>query len=105
MQNVGASLLAVLQSDERDLVDVFEFYAPTTSSLTPSSADLRVSSTEVSWNGFLYQQQQITRGDVSRYFDSKFNRVPITLSNVARPTGKMIRAADRFEACRVLGRC
>src|SRR5262245_4587093 len=105
MQNVGASLLAVLQSDERDLVDLFEFYAPATSSLTPSSADLRVSSTEVSWNGFLYQQQQITRGDVSRYFDSKFNSVSITLSNVDRTIGTLIRAAGSCHGYLVIVRC
>lgn len=105
MQNVGSALLAVLQSDERDLVDCFEFYAPTTTALTPASADLRVSSTEVSWNGFLYQQQQVTRGDVSRYFDSKFNSVSITLSNVDRTIGTLIRSAGSFEGYRVIVRC
>src|SRR5262249_23099870 len=105
MQNVGASLLAVLQSDERDLLDVFEFYANTTTVLTPGNADLRVSSTEVSWNGFSYQQQQISRGDVSRYFDSKFNSVNITLSNVDRTIGTQIHSAGSFEGYRVVIRC
>lgn len=105
MQNVGASLLAVLQSDERDLLDVFEFYAPGTTSLTPASADLRVSSTEVFWNGFSYQQQQITRADISRHFDSKFNSVSITLSNIDRTIGTLIRSAGSFEGYRVIIRC
>lgn len=95
-------MLAVLQSDERDLLDVLEFYAPGTTALMPNAAVLRVSSTEVYWNGYLYQQEQITRGDVSRFFDSKFNSVSITLSNVSRNISTLIGAAGSLEGYRVL---
>ena len=84
MQNVGTSLLAVIESDQYDFVDLFEFYSFDETSLTPDRAALRVCNTALYHNGYGYTQYAITRGDVSRYVDGRFNTCTITLSNIDR---------------------
>ena len=105
MQVVGASLLAILQSRQRDLLDVYEFYEPTTTALTPANAALRYSSTKVTWNGNTYARQAISRGDVSRVFTEKFNSVTVTFSNVSRELAVFISGNGSLEGWRVVVRC
>lgn len=102
MQNVGASLLAILQSRERDLVDLYELYAPSVTSLTPANATKLFCQTAVVWNGNTYEQQAITRGDVSRYMDGRFNSVTITFSNVDRSVGQFLAGLSSLEGYRLL---
>lgn len=92
MQNVGSALLTILQSGQRDLVDVdlFEFYAPTETDLCPGNAVKRFAATSLVWFGWDYEQQAISRGDVSRFVDGRFNTVTITLSNVDRTVGQWL---------------
>lgn len=87
MQAISANLLSVLQSSERDLVDLYEFYDPTQTDLTPGHAAARFCETTVEWSGYAYSQYTISRGDVSRYVDGRFNTVTLTLSNVDRVAG------------------
>lgn len=103
MQTCGSSLLAILQSDERDLVgvDLFEFYAPTVTDLFPENAAKRFAATELIWYGWKYDRQAISRGDVSRYMDGRFNNVQITLSNVDRTLGTWLSATE-IEGYRVV---
>ena len=103
MQTCGSSLLTILQSTQRDLpdVDLFEFYAPTETELYPENAAKRFASTELIWYGWKYDRQAISRGDVSRYIDGRFNSVNITLSNVDRTLGTWLSATD-IEGYRVV---
>ena len=86
MQNVSTPLYQILTASQRDLapVDLFEFYAPGTTDLIPGNAERRFAATSLVWYGWEYEQQAISRGDVSRYMTEKFNSVNITLSNVDR---------------------
>lgn len=86
MQNISVNLYQIIRSTQRDLtpVDCFEFYAPDVVNLIPGNAEKRFSSTALVWYGWQYQQQAISRGDISRYMTEKFNSVNITLSNVDR---------------------
>ena len=86
MQNISVNLYQIMRSTQRDLtpVDCFEFYAPDVTDLIPGNAEKRFSSTALVWYGWQYQQQAISRGDISRYMTEKFNSVNITLSNVDR---------------------
>ncbi len=86
MQNVSQQLYQIVSANQRDLapVDCYEFYAPDVVDLIPGNAERRFSSTALVWYGWEYQQQAISRGDVSRYMTEKFNSVNITLSNVDR---------------------
>lgn len=92
MQNCGTALLTILQSSQRDLpdVDLFEFYDPTVTQLTPGNAERRFASTELIWYGWKYDRQAISRRDVSRYIDGRFNNVALTLSNVSRDVAQWI---------------
>lgn len=87
MQSVGNNLLAILQSSERDLVDLFEFYSPAVTTLTPPNASKLFAPSTIVWNGNTYEQQAINRGDISRFIDEKFNNVTVTLSNIDRSVG------------------
>lgn len=86
MQNVSTPLYQILTASQRDLapVDLFEFYPPDTTDLIPGNAERRFAATSLVWYGWEYEQQAISRGDVSRYMAEKFNSVNITLSNVDR---------------------
>lgn len=86
MQNISQNLYQILKSPQRDLtpVDCYEFYAPDVTSLIPGNAERLFSSTALTWYGWQYEQQAISRGDISRYMTEKFNSVNITLSNVDR---------------------
>lgn len=86
MQNVSTPLYQILTASQRDLapVDLFEFYPPGTTDLIPGNAERRFAATSLVWYGWEYEQQAISRGDVSRYMTEKFNSVNITLSNVDR---------------------
>lgn len=101
MQNVGSNLLAILRSSERDLLDVYEFYEPTETDLSPANAVLRVAPTAVNFDSVAYQRQMISRGDVSRFVDGKFNTVSLTLSNVDRTLATFIADAGSLEGYRV----
>lgn len=106
MQNCGSALLSILQSGQRDLVDVdvFEFYAPTETDLCPGNAEKRFAATSLVWFGWDYEQQAISRGDISRYIDGKFNNVTITLSNIDRTVGTWLSNTP-IEGYRVVIRC
>lgn len=86
MQNVSTPLYQILTASQRDLapVDLFEFYPPGTTDLIPGNAERRFAASSLVWYGWEYEQQAISRGDVSRYMTEKFNSVNITLSNVDR---------------------
>lgn len=100
MQTVGAALLAVLQSSERDLIDLFEIFAPSETDLDPANATKRFAASSVTWNGNDYEQQAISRGDITRYFGEKFNSCSITLSNIDRTVGTWL-ASTSLEGYRV----
>lgn len=96
MQNCGSSLLTILQSAQRDLpdADLFEFYAPTETQLTPGNAVKRFATTETLWYGWKYDRQAISRQDVSRFVDGRFNRVTVTMSNVDRTLATWLTTTD-----------
>jgi hypothetical protein len=104
MQSVGNSLLAVFESPERDLLDVFEFYSPAVTNLIPANASKLFSASAVIWDGNTYEQQLISRGDVTRYFGEKFNSCSITLSNIDRSVGEWVSGTS-LEGYRVIVRC
>ena len=103
MQNCSSSLYTLLTSAQRDLVgvDLFEFYAPTETELFPENAVHRYAATEVLWYGWKYDRQAISRGDVSRYIDGRFNNVNITLSNVDRTVSTWLGSTE-IEGYRVV---
>lgn len=102
MQQVSATLLNVLLSQDRDLLDVYEFFADTVTDLDPVNATLRLAPTTLFWGGNRYQQQIISRGDVSRYFSSTFNSASVTISNIDRTIAATIAAAGNFEGYRLV---
>lgn len=106
MQTCGSALLTRLQSDERDLlpVDLFEFYPPDELDLCPANAEKRFAATNCTWLGYSYDQQAISRGDISRYFGKEFNSVTITLSNIDRTVGTWL-STTQVEGYRVVVRC
>lgn len=103
MQNCGSALLAILESSQRDLapVDLFEFYAPTETELFPENAAKRYAASEIVWFGWTYERQAISRGDVSRFIDGKFNNVAITLSNIDRSVSSWLSTTE-IEGYRVV---
>ena len=103
MQNVSTPLYQILSSFQRDLtpVDLFEFYAPDVTDLIPGNATKRFAGTSMVWYGWEYEQQAISRGDVSRYMTEKFNSVNITLSNVDRSVGNWLSTVS-LEGWRVV---
>jgi hypothetical protein len=96
MQNVSGQLYQILLSSQRDLapVDCFEFYAPDVVDLIPTNAERRFSSTAFVWYGWAYEQQAISRSDISRYMTEKFNSVNVTLSNVDRSVSDWLSSID-----------
>lgn len=94
MQRVGPDLLTILESTQRDLpkVDLFEFYPPDETDLFPENAEKRFAATTIVWNGWTYQRQAISRGDISRFIDGKFNNCTITLSNIDRSVSTWLSA-------------
>jgi len=105
MQTVSPTLYQILLSSERDLtpVDLFEFYPPTVTDLIPANAERRFASTSLVWFGWEYQQQAISRSDISRYMTEKFNSVNITLSNVDKTVSTWLNGIS-LEGYRVLVR-
>lgn len=96
-------MLAVLSASQRDLqkIDLFEFFEADELDLCPGNAVKRFASSFVTWFGWDYEQQAINRGDVSRYFDFKFNTVTLTLSNVDRTVSTWLSTTE-LEGFRVL---
>jgi len=105
MQRVGPNLLAVLESGQRDLapVDLFEFYAPTETDLFPENAVKRFAASAIVWNGWTYERQAISRGEISRFIDGKFNNCQITLSNIDRSTSTWLSSTP-IEGYRIIVR-
>lgn len=103
MQNVSSTLYNLLAAQQRDLVgvDLFEFYAPTETDLYPENAVKRYAASEVLWYGWKYDRQAISRGDVSRFIDGRFNSVNITFSNVDRTVGTWLGSTE-IEGYRVV---
>lgn len=106
MQQVGSALLAILQSSSRDLapIDLFEFYEPDETDLCPANAVKRYAATPITWLGWDYEQEALSRGDVSRYYGTQFNSVSLTLSNIDREVGTWL-STTAIEGYRVLIRC
>jgi phage-related protein len=106
MQNVGTALFNILSGDTRDLqdVDLFEFYPPEETDLCPANAEKRFAATEIEWLGWKYEQQAITRSDISKFIDGRFNNVTITLSNVDRTVATWLSTID-LDGYRVIIRC
>jgi hypothetical protein len=84
-------------------VDLFEFYPPSVTDLIPANAERRFASTGLVWYGWEYEQQAISRSDISRYMTEKFNSVNITLSNVDRTVSDWLNTIT-LEGYRVLVR-
>lgn len=105
MQTVSPTLYQILRASDRDLapVDLFEFYPPSVTDLIPANAERRFASTELVWYGWEYEQQAISRSDISRYMTEKFNSVNITLSNVDRTVSDWMNTIT-LEGYRVLVR-
>lgn len=103
MQNVSQQLYQIVSANQRDLapVDCYEFYPPDVVDLIPGNAERRFASTALVWYGWEYQQQAISRGDVSRYITEKFNSVNITLSNVDRQVSDWLSSTN-LEGYRVM---
>ena len=103
MQNVSQQLYQIVSANQRDLapVDCYEFYPPDVVDLIPGNAERRFASTALVWYGWEYQQQAISRGDVSRYMTEKFNSVNITLSNVDRQVSDWLSSTN-LEGYRVM---
>ena len=106
MQTCGSSLLTVLESANRDLadIDLFEFYPPDETDLCPGNAEKRFAASSIVWLGWDYEQQAISRGDISRFITKEFNNVSITLSNIDRTVADWI-STTAIEGYRVLIRC
>lgn len=106
MQNVGTALFNIIASDTPDLqeVDLFEFYAPDETDLCPANAAKRFAATEILWLGYAYERQAITRSDISKFIDGRFNNVTITLSNVDRSVSTWLSTIE-LDGYRVLIRC
>jgi len=105
MQTVSPTLYQILRASDRDLapVDLFEFYPPSVTDLIPANAERRFASTGLVWYGWEYEQQAISRSDISRYMAEKFNSVTITLSNVDRTVSDWLNTIT-LEGYRVLVR-
>lgn len=106
MQQCGPDLLTVLESRDTDLLegDLFEFYAPDETDLCPANAEKRFAATGVVWLGWSYEQQAISRGDISRFVTAQSNTVNVTLSNIDRTVGTWLSTTN-IEGYRVLIRC
>ena len=105
MQTVSNTLYGILVSPNRDLmpVDLFEFYPPSVTDLIPSNAERRFAASSVVWYGWLYDQQVISRSNITRYFADKFNSVTINLSNVDKTVSQWLNKIN-LEGYRVLVR-
>jgi hypothetical protein len=103
MQNCGSALLALLESSSRDLapVDLYEFYHPAETRLEPAYAVRRYAADTIFWHGWEYERQVLSRGDVSRYIDGRFNNVNLTFSNIDRSVSNWLSTTD-LEGYRVL---
>ena len=96
MQTIAPTLYQILKSSNRDLApgDLIEFYPPTVTDLIPANAERRFASTELVWFGWHYEQQLVSRSDISRYINEKFSGVNITLSNVDRTVSTWLQSID-----------
>lgn len=103
MQTVGTSLLTILEGTQRDLqdFDLFEFYEDTETDLCPGNAVKRFAATPTVWYGWDYEQQTISRSDITRYITQEFNQVTVTLSAIDRSVPTWITTTD-IEGYRVL---
>lgn len=90
-QIISVALQAVLDAQDRDLLDVYELYEYNVTDLNPANATKRFSSTRITWNGHDYDRAVVSRGDVSRYMGEQFNSVSVTLSNVDNVWGGWVR--------------
>lgn len=103
MQTCGSALLAVLESSSRDLapVDLYEFYQPSETRLEPAYATRRYAADTIFWHGWEYERQVVSRGDVSRFIDGRFNNVSLTFSNIDRSISNWLSTTD-LEGWRVV---
>jgi hypothetical protein len=76
------------QSDPRVLVDGYEFYAsdyvPGPTGFDPADALERFAGQEMTWNGFAYRREVISRGDIVLNVGEQTNTVTIEFSNISR---------------------
>lgn len=92
MQTFSANFTAALvlgQFDPRILTDCYEFYDPTyippsDGGFDPADAIERFSGQEITWNGFAYRREVVSRGDVHLNMGQEQNSVTIEFSNVSR---------------------
>lgn len=92
MRNPHADILTVLQSSNRDLVWLAEFYTAAQTSLVPANAAKLFAESEIVWDGETYERQVMSFGDVQTYITEKFDSVTITLSNVDRTVSEWLSA-------------
>ena len=94
MRNPNAQYVARLLDSNKDLVELYEFYAPSTTTLIPANASKVFSESEVTWSGTTYLQQAKGRTDASGYITDRFDSVTVTLSNIDRTVGAWLSATN-----------
>lgn len=97
MQSVSTALQTILDSDSRNLSDVYEIYAADYlpgDEFDPAVAIARYAHIDLTWNGLAYERQAISRGAVSRFIGSTINNTNLTFSNVDRSLASFILNND-----------
>lgn len=96
MQNTSQSLINILNDSTRDFLpgDLIEFYEPSVVDLVPGNAVKRFANTSLTWYGWKYEQQAISRGATARFIDERFNTVSLTFSNVDREVGRWLSSTS-----------
>jgi hypothetical protein len=96
MQNTSQSLINILVDSTRDFLpgDLIEFYEPSVVDLVPGNAIKRFANTSLTWYGWKYEQQAISRGSTARFIDERFNTVSFTFSNVDREVGRWLSSTS-----------
>jgi hypothetical protein len=91
MQRVSDAFLAELllgKREPRRLAELIELYpadyALPVTGFEPKDAIARYAKTRITWNGYPYQKQVTSRGDIQRSAGTSFNNVTVTFSNVTR---------------------
>lgn len=108
MQAVDALIAAVLNTRERDLTDLVEFYPydvePGAGGFDPDLAVARYSAVGgVQWAGHSYTKQFTGRSEIARSMGPEFNNASITFSNVNRAMAAFV-LSNNVEGMRMVVR-
>jgi hypothetical protein len=97
MQEVSAAFQLQLESDSRDLSDVYEVYEYDhlpNPDFDPADAIARYAHIDLEWNGHAYDRQAVSRGPVSRFIGPTINNASLVFSNVNRTLAGFILNND-----------